>query len=128
MRLLSQLVLSLCTLSACGDDQADGPTACEAGPSIVSEAIRSLLASEPPCARDADCVSVSFDVACGGYSTVSCNEIVHRDTAARWNAAAVCKHIDDVTVASNYSCSTLAACLGPGVPTCRAGKCTGTER
>jgi hypothetical protein len=123
----SDLAVVLLALGACGDGDAR-PTACEVGPTILGEAISALLASEPSCLSDDECVLFSFDVSCpDGYSNLSCPSFTHRDSAASWSQTAVCKSIDEASAPSDLDCTTEASCANLGTPVCRAGKCVGSN-
>jgi hypothetical protein len=124
MRRTRLALVSLLALAACGDD-ADGPTACEVGPDIVSEAVARVTRNQPACTRDDECVGLNMDLRCDGYFVSGCGDIVHRDVVARWDAAAVCREIDRASVPSNISCGVEAACAATGNIVCRSGRCTG---
>jgi len=126
MRSVSLVLGSLFALAACGDD-ADGPTACEVGPEIVSAATSSVRSEQFTCARDEECVLINLDVECAGYSTVGCGDIIHRDAAARWDADEVCRDIDRASVPSPLHCSLQASCVDVGRPVCRRGQCVGDK-
>lgn len=126
MRWSSLLFSSLLASAACGDDHGD-PTACEVGPDILQAATSRVRDAQPTCTRDEDCVLIGMDVTCPGFKTSGCGESVHRDAAARWNAAEVCREIDRASVPGAFQCGFEASCLDPGKAVCRDGACTGEK-
>jgi hypothetical protein len=136
MQFRSRTLLCCLALAACGDDangptagdDADGPTACEVGPDILGAATSAVEQNQPLCTRDEDCVIVNLGVKCAGFSASSCSDIVHRASAALWDAAQVCDDIRRASVPSSTGCSVDGVCAGPsGAPVCRSGRCTGAD-
>jgi hypothetical protein len=121
-------LLSMLAIAACGDsDGTDGPTACEVGPDIVSDATARLVGNQPQCSQDDECVFVALKAHCEGYSSDLCYAIVHRATASRWDESQICRAIDQASVPGEYSCGAQASCADTGTPVCRAGRCVGSK-
>lgn len=125
MRLVLSSTLLACCLGVLGcGDRDQGPTACEIGPDIYFDSIAELVASQPACSSDADCVTVDTSIECSGISIGSCGDVMHRAAAALWSADAICERIEDASSPSKYFCSQEASCAAVRLA-CTAGVCGG---
>jgi hypothetical protein len=113
--------LTVSLLAGCADAEPT-PNLCELGQDAYSEAVAVLHSGSKPCTRDDECVEISTDVGCNGFSISLCGAIVHRDSVSLWNPEQVCAELNAYPPART-GCSVEASCVG-GDPICQSGRCT----
>lgn len=110
-------------LTGCADAEP-APNLCELGQDAYSDAVASLHSNSKTCSRDEECVHISTDVNCNGFSASLCGAIVHRDSVSLWQPEQVCSELNAYPPAK-IQCGIQASCAG-GDPVCERGRCTST--
>ena len=115
---------SACELSASEPDV----NACALGQSMHTATLSALKLASPLCNSDADCVIRSTAIDCKGVVRINlCDDIMHRDAAARWNPDQLCTRILERTPDNGFGCAIQASCAGPTLARCRGGECVGAH-
>ena len=115
---------SACEISALEPDA----NACAVGQSMHTASLSALKLASPLCNSDDDCVIRSTAIDCKGVVRIDlCNDIMHRDAAARWDPDQLCTRILERTPDNGFRCAIQASCAGPAVARCRGGECVGAH-
>ena len=111
---------SACEIST----QEPDANACALGQTMHTATLSALKLASPLCNSDADCVAQSTAIDCKGVVRINlCDDILHREAAARWNPDQLCTRILERTPDNGFSCAIEASCTAPSMARCRGGEC-----
>ena len=133
MKTSTYLALAL-LVTACGEGHDGGGSQpkseggsvnqCTYVASAYRAALDDMLASEPECQADTDCVRFADSFACPGIADLSgCGIAMHRETAESFDKAALMEEICGPLRPGETQCSVQASCIATGEPVCSAGQC-----